>query len=147
MSRGPGWTQSSRHWCAPVPLRSLLSLSLLAHPVDTQPVPARFPLLTLAFPPACAWGHTARQVVGRACPWQIPPAHPPPHTHTNNLLQVTNAMEYYFGIRDIPDDQVVDQLLGIPTYKLHEFIDVRTGVIGDFAAQQGCVVADLAGSR
>ena len=76
-----------------------------------------------------------------------PPTHPSPHTHTHNLLQVTNAMEYYFVIRDITDDQVVDQLLGIPTYKLQEFIDVRTGVIGDFAAQQGCVAADLAGSR
>jgi hypothetical protein len=45
-------------------------------------------------------------------------------------------MEYYFGIKDIPDDRVVDQLLGIPTYKLQRFIDVRKSAVGGLAAQQ-----------
>lgn len=41
------------------------------------------------------------------------------------LPQVLNALAYYLGLTYIPDARVVDQLLGVPTYQLHEAVEVR----------------------
>ncbi len=45
------------------------------------------------------------------------------HVHTDrNILmapQVVQALEYYLGITYIPDSEVVDRLLGVPTQLLH----------------------------
>lgn len=38
--------------------------------------------------------------------------------------QVTSALAYYLGLRYIPDSQVVNELLGVPTHLLHSIVDV-----------------------
>jgi hypothetical protein len=43
-------------------------------------------------------------------------------------VQVVSLLSYYFGLTAIPDALVVDQLLGVPTYKLQEFAYVRAPV-------------------
>jgi hypothetical protein len=42
---------------------------------------------------------------------------------------VLDGLNYYLGITDIPDDRVVHELLGVPTYLLHEAIDVRAPAV------------------
>ena len=50
-----------------------------------------------------------------------PPAFPP----ASACLQVLDGLNYYLGVTYIPDDRVVHELLGVPTFLLHEAIDVR----------------------
>lgn len=40
----------------------------------------------------------------------------------STLVQMTNALSYYFGVLDIPDSMVVNDLLGVPTYLLHDYV-------------------------
>lgn len=48
------------------------------------------------------------------------------HTDRNILMtpQVVQALEYYLGITYIPDSEVVDRLLGVPTQLLHQAVAV-----------------------
>jgi len=42
-------------------------------------------------------------------------------------LQVGRAFAYYYGVTAIPDAQVVNELLGVPTYLLHQLVEVSAG--------------------
>jgi len=44
----------------------------------------------------------------------------------HTIVQVLNGFAYYFGLIAIPDDQVVYELMGVPTYILHRFVDVSS---------------------
>lgn len=37
----------------------------------------------------------------------------------STALQVLNMFDYFYGLESIPDDMVVNELLGVPTYLLH----------------------------
>ncbi len=37
----------------------------------------------------------------------------------STVLQVLSMFDYYYGLESIPDDMVVNELLGVPTYLLH----------------------------
>lgn len=42
------------------------------------------------------------------------------------VSQVLSIFSYYYGLRAIPDAMVMDSLIGVPTYLLHEFVSVST---------------------
>jgi hypothetical protein len=41
--------------------------------------------------------------------------------------QVLTALGYYFGVVGIEDRYVVSNITGVPTFQLHEFVEVRGG--------------------
>ncbi|KAL4420686.1 hypothetical protein ABPG75_010342 [Micractinium tetrahymenae] len=48
-------------------------------------------------------------------------------TDPSDRAKIVRALEYYLGLTHIPDSQVVDQLLGVPTYLLHQAVESSVG--------------------
>lgn len=67
---------------------------------------------------ACTYQRPALLCISAAPSRCIPLAHTP---------QVMSALAYYLGLRYIPDSQVVNELLGVPTHLLHAIVDVSGG--------------------
>jgi hypothetical protein len=72
--------------------------------------------------------------VRTALPLRLTPTHQHPHLHNpwsriqltrqgaSPPSQVLSILSYAYGLIDIPDSQVVDQLLGVPTWRLHDAV-------------------------
>lgn len=62
---------------------------------------------------------------------------------------VMNTLNYYFGVKSIPDDQVVYELMGVPTFRLREVVndpllELATNVTGRLSRAEVQAVATSA---
>lgn len=60
------------------------------------------------------------------------PCADPPCPLACPTAQVLTALGYYFGVVGIEDKYVISNITGVPTYQLHDFVEVRRCVLQSF---------------